>query len=55
MVGRGSFGQGDTIDELVDAVHGRAPALRDARWGRNTVAVCRAILESSRTGQEVGV
>ncbi|WP_370154051.1 Gfo/Idh/MocA family protein [Ferrovibrio sp.] len=55
MVGRGSFGQGDTIDELVDAMAGRKPVMRDAAWGRNTVAVCLAILESSKTGQPVEV
>lgn len=55
MVGRGSFGQGDTIDELVDAMAGRKPVMRDAACGRNTVAVCLAILESSKTGQPVEV
>ncbi len=55
QTGRGSFGQGDTIDELVDAVRGTAPVLRDARWGRNTLAVCLAVLESARTGREVAV
>lgn len=52
-VGRGSYGQGDTIDELVNAVSGEVPVLRDARWGRNTLGVCLALLESSRTGREV--
>jgi len=55
MVGRGSFGQGDTIDELIDAIAGRKPVMRDAAWGRNTVAVCLAVLESSRTGKPVEV
>lgn len=51
--GQGSFGQGDTIDELYFAIAGERAVLRDASWGRNTVAVCLAILESTRTGKEV--
>jgi phthalate 4,5-cis-dihydrodiol dehydrogenase len=54
-VGRGAFGQGDTIDELYDAVAGIRPVLRDAPWGRNTVLACLAILESSKTGTEVAI
>lgn len=53
--GQGSFGQGDTIDELYYAMTGEKPVLRNAEWGRNTVAVCLAILESTRTGREVHV
>ncbi len=52
-VGRGDYGQGDTIDELYDAIHGIRPVLRDAAFGRNTVLAALAILESSRTGREV--
>jgi phthalate 4,5-cis-dihydrodiol dehydrogenase len=51
--GRGSFGHGDTIDELVDAVTGAAPALRDARWGRDTVRVCLAVQQSGRSGEQI--
>jgi phthalate 4,5-cis-dihydrodiol dehydrogenase len=54
-VGRGAYGQGDTIDELYDAVIGGRPTLRDAAFGRNTVLACLAILESSQTGREVAV
>jgi len=54
-VGRGAYGQGDTIDELYDAVTGIAPVLRDAAFGRNTVLASLAILESSKTGREVAV
>jgi phthalate 4,5-cis-dihydrodiol dehydrogenase len=54
-VGRGAYGQGDTIDELYDAVTGAQPAVRDAAFGRNTVLACLAILESSKTGREVTV
>jgi phthalate 4,5-cis-dihydrodiol dehydrogenase len=55
MTGSGSFGQGDAIDELCDAISGRSPVLRDAEWGRDTLKVCLAILESSRTGAQVAV
>lgn len=55
VVGRGPYGQGDTIDELHDAITGVAPALRDARWGRNTVEVCLAILASSESGEQIAV
>lgn len=53
LVGNGAYGQGDTIDELYDAISGKSPTLRDARWGKETVAVCLAILESSATGKQV--
>lgn len=46
---------GTTIDELIDAIEGRAPVLRDARWGMDTLAILFAILESSRTGRQVEV
>lgn len=42
-----------TIEELVDAIRGRAPVLRDARWGMDTVRICLALLESTRTGDQV--
>jgi phthalate 4,5-cis-dihydrodiol dehydrogenase len=53
LVGHGAYGQGDTIDELVAAVRNGTPVLRDADWGVDTVRVCRAILESSASGQQV--
>jgi phthalate 4,5-cis-dihydrodiol dehydrogenase len=42
-----------TIEELVDAIRGKAPVLRDVRWGMDTVRVCLALLESSRTGEQI--
>lgn len=54
-VGRGAFSQGDTIDELYDAVTGIRPTWRNAAFGRNTVLACLAILESSKSGREVTV
>lgn len=55
IVGRGAYSQGDTIDELCDAIRGQKPVMRDARWGKDTVEVCLAILESSRTGMQVNL
>jgi phthalate 4,5-cis-dihydrodiol dehydrogenase len=50
----GANGLSDTtIDELLDAVHGRAPVLRGVEWGMDTVRVCLALLESSRQRAEV--
>jgi phthalate 4,5-cis-dihydrodiol dehydrogenase len=51
--GNGAYGQGDTIDELYDAITGRAPVLRNAEWGRDTVRVCLAVLKSSVTGEQI--
>ena len=51
--GRGVPGRGDVLDELYNAVVNGAPLVHDARWGKATVEVCLAILESSRTRQEV--
>ena len=51
---QGSNGLSDTtIDELYDAIVGRTPVLRDARWGMDTVRICLAMLESTRTGREI--
>jgi phthalate 4,5-cis-dihydrodiol dehydrogenase len=54
-VGAGPYGQGDTLDELIEAVRGRRPVLRDAAWGLDTVRVCLAILESTRTRSAVAL
>lgn len=53
--GGGFFGQGATVDELLGAIEGRSPALRDAEWGLDTVAVCIAVQRSSATGEQVHV
>lgn len=55
IVGRGSYGQGDAIDELYDAVVNNKPVMRDAIWGKKTLQVCLAILESSSTGQQINL
>ena len=41
------------IDELVLAVRDERPPLHDGRWGRATLEVCLAILESARQRREV--
>lgn len=55
ITGRGAYGQGDTIDELSAAINGAGPTLRDARWGRDTVEVCLAILASSSSGEQIKI
>jgi phthalate 4,5-cis-dihydrodiol dehydrogenase len=51
--GNGSYGQGDTIDELYEAITKNEPTLRNAAWGRDTVKVCLAVLRSSETGEQI--
>jgi phthalate 4,5-cis-dihydrodiol dehydrogenase len=55
MVGHGAYGQGDTIDELCNAVQQGKPVLRDAEWGLDTVKVCLAILKSSESGEQIAI
>jgi phthalate 4,5-cis-dihydrodiol dehydrogenase len=43
------------IDELCDAIEGRSPPLHDARWGRETLEACRALLRSSSEDGEVAL
>jgi phthalate 4,5-cis-dihydrodiol dehydrogenase len=51
--GRGLPGRGDLMDELYNAVRHNAPLVHDGRWGKATVEVCLAILESSKTHKEI--
>jgi phthalate 4,5-cis-dihydrodiol dehydrogenase len=51
--GRGRPGQGDALDALWHAIRDERPCLHDARWGRDTVEVILAILQSSETKREV--
>jgi phthalate 4,5-cis-dihydrodiol dehydrogenase len=53
--GTGRPGQGDALDALWLAVRKGVPSIHDAKWGRDTVAVILAILESSRTRREIVV
>jgi phthalate 4,5-cis-dihydrodiol dehydrogenase len=51
--GIGRPGQGDALDALWQAVREGRPCRHDARWGRDTVAVILAVLQSARTRREV--
>src|SRR5262245_58978229 len=51
--GPGRSGQGDALDALWQAVRQGRPCLHDARWGRATVEVILAILQSAQTRREV--
>ncbi|MGE3993733.1 Gfo/Idh/MocA family oxidoreductase [Pseudorhodoplanes sp.] len=48
-VGRG--GRGVMLDELYSALTGSRQPLHDGKWGRDTLAVCEAILQSARSGK----
>ena len=48
-----SIPRAEAIDELCDAVAGVRSPLHGGRWGRATLEVCLAMLESTRTGREV--
>ena len=43
----------EVIDELNAAIVDGRPPLHDGRWAMATMEVCRAILDSSRTGREI--
>jgi phthalate 4,5-cis-dihydrodiol dehydrogenase len=51
--GIGRPGQGDALDVLWQAVKEGQPSIHDARWGRDTIAVILAVLQSSKTRREV--
>lgn len=51
--GIGRPGQGDALDMLWRAVRERQPSIHDARWGRDTIAVILAVLQSSKMRSEV--
>jgi phthalate 4,5-cis-dihydrodiol dehydrogenase len=53
--GVGRPGQGDAIDALWAAVREGRPCMHDARWGRVTVEVILAILQSSKSRREVAL
>ena len=53
--GAGWPGHGDALDALWFAVREGKPCVHDARWGRETVKVVLAMLESSRTKREVTI
>jgi phthalate 4,5-cis-dihydrodiol dehydrogenase len=49
----GRPGQGDALDSLWQAVRNGQPSRHDARWGRDTIEVIHAVLESSKARREV--
>jgi phthalate 4,5-cis-dihydrodiol dehydrogenase len=46
-------GKGEVIDELYDAVVMGRPHLHDGHWGKATMEVCLAILQSARERREI--
>ena len=52
---RPSVPRREVIDELCGAVESGVPALHDGRWARATLAVCRALLDSARSGRDVAL
>jgi phthalate 4,5-cis-dihydrodiol dehydrogenase len=45
--------EGKVLDELLAAITRDAPVIRDGRWGKATLEVCLAILDSSRERREI--
>lgn len=45
----------EVIDELCAAVFDDVPPVHSGAWGRATLEVCRAVIESANTGREVGL
>jgi phthalate 4,5-cis-dihydrodiol dehydrogenase len=45
----------EVLDELIAAVRGGQAPLHSGEWGRATLAVCLALLESARTGREIAI
>jgi phthalate 4,5-cis-dihydrodiol dehydrogenase len=51
--GPGRPGQGDALDALWEALREGRRCVHDARWGRGTVEIILAILQSSKSHREV--
>ncbi|MBV9325338.1 MAG: Gfo/Idh/MocA family oxidoreductase [Chloroflexi bacterium] len=51
----GASGRQNMLDEVLQAIASGEPAVHDGRWGRATVEVLCALLESSRTHREVAL
>jgi phthalate 4,5-cis-dihydrodiol dehydrogenase len=51
--GAGRPGQGDALDALWEAIREGRPPVHDARWGKATVEIILAILQSSKSHREV--
>jgi phthalate 4,5-cis-dihydrodiol dehydrogenase len=52
---RGIAGLGAVIDELYSAIFKQRPLVHHGRWGKASLEVCLAILESARSGQQVAL
>jgi phthalate 4,5-cis-dihydrodiol dehydrogenase len=52
-LGRAVPDKGRVVDELYEAVMDDRPVLHDGRWGKATLEVCLAILESARQRKEI--
>ncbi len=50
---RDGEGRGAVLDELAAAIARRTAPLHDGRWGKATLEVCLAMLQSSRERREV--
>ena len=50
---RPSIPRAEVIDEFYDAVICGIPPLHDGEWGRSTMEVCFAMLQSARSGQDI--
>jgi phthalate 4,5-cis-dihydrodiol dehydrogenase len=51
--GRGFSGRGDVLDDLYNAVRSGARPVHDGRWGKATVEVALALLQSAREQREI--
>ncbi len=52
-LGRAAPDKGKVVDELYDAVMHDRPTRHDGRWGKATLEVCLAILQSARERREI--
>jgi phthalate 4,5-cis-dihydrodiol dehydrogenase len=52
-LGRAVPDKGKVVDELYDAVVNDRPVYHDGRWGKATLEVCLAILQSARERREI--
>ena len=47
--------RGMVVDELYESTFNSRPVLHDGHWGKATLEVCLAILQSARSRAEVGL
>jgi phthalate 4,5-cis-dihydrodiol dehydrogenase len=52
---RGEAGRGAVLDELLQAADRSRPALHDGRWGKATMEVCLAMLQSAREQRQIAL